>query len=331
MNKFFIAIPVMMIGLSGAVAHAVPGEYWEISSKMNIPGMPFAMPATTSKVCIPKGGENDPSKTSGDKNCQMSDVKTSGNKVSWKARCDHNGEIMTGVGEQTSTANSYTGKMQLSGKSEGQDVSMDMSYSGKRIGGACDLEEMMTKAKAQICDTSAYNSTAAWIGAADHILTNCADQRKKLCDIVRKDISKDVEVYAGVLRHDQQSKASSIAKECQLDMAATTKSICKGVNGDNYQQLAAYCPAEAKVYREEDLRKECEGRSYSGKTNAETIRECMKGVNDTANGNKSGVANASNESGKTAANNPAGDKPAANNSSNGVMEGIKKLKGLFGF
>jgi hypothetical protein len=321
MNKFFIAIPVMMIWLSGAVAHAVPGEYWEISSKMNIPGVPFAMPATTSKVCIPKGGENDPGKTSGDKNCQMSDAKTSGNKVTWKARCDHNGEIMTGVGEQTATANSYTGKMQLSGKSDGQDVSMDMAYSGKRIGGACDSEEMAAKVKAQICDTSAYSSTAAWIGGADHILTNCADQRKKLCDVVRKDAPKDAQTYVLLIQHDQQSKTASIAKECQLDMGATTKTMCKGVNGDNYQQLSAYCPAEAKIYREEKLRKECEGRSYSGKTNAETIRACMNGLNDVADGNKSGEENVSNES----------DKPAANNSSNGVMEGIKKLKGMFGF
>jgi hypothetical protein len=47
----------------------------------------------------------------------------------------------------------------------------------------------------------------------------------------------------------------------------------------------------------------------------------MNGLNDVADGNKSGEENVSNES----------DKPAANNSSNGVMEGIKKLKGMFGF
>ena len=122
MNKYFTAILVMMISMLGAVAYATPGEYWEISSKMEIPGMPFAMPATTTKVCIVKGGESDPRKTSGDKNCQMSDIKTVGNKVSWKARCDHNGEIMTGIGEQTATSNSYAGKMQLSGKSGGRDV-----------------------------------------------------------------------------------------------------------------------------------------------------------------------------------------------------------------
>lgn len=331
MNKSFTAILVMMISMLGAVAYAAPGEYWEISSKMEIPGMPFTMPATTTKVCLAKGGESDPRKTSGDKNCQMTDIKTVGNKVLWKARCDHNGEVMTGSGEQTATPNSYAGKMQLSGKSGGQDFNMNMAFSGKRIGGACDSEEMLAKAKAQMCDTSGYDSTAAWIGSADHIFSNCADQRKKLCDNVRKDASKDAQIYALLLQHDQQSKSASIAKECKLDMAATTKTICKSFNSNNYQQLSAYCPAEAKVYREEKRRKECEGRSFTGKTSAESIRSCMSGMNDVAADNRSSEADAPHDSSKLSTNNPANDKPAANNPANDMLEGIKKLKGMFGF
>ncbi|MFZ1547762.1 MAG: DUF3617 family protein [Candidatus Nitrotoga sp.] len=331
MNKNLTVILAMITGMLNAAAYAAPGEYWEISSKMEIPGMPFAMPATTTKVCIAKGGESDPRKTSGDKNCQMSDIKTVGKKVLWKARCDHNGEIMTGVGEQTATSNSYAGKMQLSGKSGGRDVDMNMAFNGKRIGGACDSEEMLAKAKAQMCDTSGYDSTSAWIMSADHIFTNCADQRKKLCDIVRKDVSKDVQTYAMLLQHDQQSKNASIAKECKLDMAATTKTICKGLNGNNYQQLSAYCPAEAKVYREERRRKACEGRSYTGKTSAESFQLCMGGMKDVVDENKPIEADASHESGKFSANNPANDKPSANNPANGMLEGIKKLKGMFGF
>ncbi len=189
MNTLLTVILAMIISILSAAASAAPGEYWELTSKMEIPGMPFAMPAFPTKVCLPKGGESDPRKTSGDKNCKMSDIKTVGNKVSWKARCDHNGEIMTGIGEQTTTSNSFAGKMQLSGKSGDQDVNMNMALSGKRIGGACDSEEMLNKVKAQMCDTSGYDSTAVWISSADHIFTNCADQRKKLCDNVRKDVS----------------------------------------------------------------------------------------------------------------------------------------------
>lgn len=331
MNTNLTAILTIITSMLSAAVYAAPGEYWEVTTKMEIPGMPFAMPATPTKVCIAKGGETDPRKTSGDKNCKMSDIKTVGNKVSWKARCDHNGEVMTGIGEQTATPHSYAGKMQLSGKSEGQDVNMNMAFSGKRIGGACDSEEMLIKAKAQMCDTSGYDSTAVWIGSADHIFSNCADQRKKLCDTVRKDASKDAQTYALLLQHDQQPNSASIAKECKLDMAATTKTICMGFNSNNYQQLSAYCPAEAKVYREEKRRKACEGRSYTGKTSAESFQLCMGGMKDVVDDNKPSEADASHESGKFSANNPANDKPSANNPANDMLEGIKKLKGMFGF
>ncbi|MEO7782911.1 MAG: DUF3617 family protein [Candidatus Nitrotoga sp.] len=180
MNTYLTAILAIITSMLSAAAYAAPGEYWEVSSKMEIPGMPFAMPANATKVCITKGGESDPRKTSGDKSCQMSDIKTVGNKVSWKARCDHNGEVMTGIGEQTATPNSFAGKMQLSGKSEGEDVSMNMAFSGKRIGGACDSEEMLNKAKAQVCDTSGYDSMAIWIYNADHIFNELRRPAQKI-------------------------------------------------------------------------------------------------------------------------------------------------------
>ncbi|CAH1211830.1 conserved exported hypothetical protein [Candidatus Nitrotoga sp. BS] len=341
MNKHLTAILAILTSMLSAAAYAAPGEYWEVTSKMEIPGMPFAMPVSSSKVCVTKGGESDPRKTAGDKNCKMSDIKTVGNKVSWKARCDHDGDVMTGIGEQTSTPNSFAGKMQLTGISKGQDISMNMALSGKRIGGACDSEELLNKAKAQMCDTSGYDNMAIWISNAEHIFTNCADQRKKLCDNVRKDASKDAQTYTLLLQHDQRPKSASIAKECKLDMAATTKAICKTLGSSNYQQLSAYCPAEAKVYREEKRRKACEGRSFTGKASAESIRLCMSGVKDVVEDNKSSEADdnksmsneadAPHEVSKSSADNSVNDKSSANNPANGMLEGIKKLKGMFGF
>lgn len=138
MNRFPRTILAMLTGLLSAAAYAAPGEYWEVTSKTEIPGMPFAMPATTVKVCVPKGGANDPRKTSSDKECQISDVKSVGNKTSWKVRCDRKGEVMTGIGEQTTADGSYQGKVQFSGKSGGQDVNMSSVFSGKRVGGSCE-------------------------------------------------------------------------------------------------------------------------------------------------------------------------------------------------
>ncbi|MEO7782910.1 MAG: hypothetical protein ABIR84_14005 [Candidatus Nitrotoga sp.] len=148
---------------------------------------------------------------------------------------------------------------------------------------------------------------------------------------MRKDASRDAQAYTLLLQHDQQSKSASIVKECKLDMAATTKTICKGFNSNNYQQLSAYCPAEAKVYREEKRRKACEGRSFTGKPSAESIRLCMSGMKDVTDDNQSSKEDAPHDLSKTSANNSVNDKPAANNPANNMLEGIKKLKGMFSF
>ena len=325
MNRYCVAILGMLTGLLSAAAYAAPGEYWEITNKMEMPGMPFAMPPTTTKVCIPKGGESNPEKTSGDKSCKMTDIKTVGNKTTWKARCDHDGEIMTGVGEQTTTAGGYQGKMQFSGKSHGQDMNMTMAFSGKRIGGSCDSEEQVKKMKAQICDTSRYHSTAEWISSADLILqpgSACGEQRQQLCDMVRKDTPKDVQAYSALQTHEQHMLAGvSIAKECKLDMAATTKSICKSLNSDNYGQLSAHCPAEAKKYREDARRRECEGRSYSAKMTAAEMKRCMSGSDDRSSDDSENESAAQQKESKPSSGNPAND----------ALEAAKKLRGKFGF
>jgi hypothetical protein len=325
MNRHFIAVLGILTGLLSAAAFAAPGEYWEITSKMEMPGMPFAMPSTTQKVCISKGSESNPEKTSGDKNCKMTDVKTVGNKTTWKARCDHDGEVMTGIGEQTTSANGYQGKMQFSGKSHGQDMNMTMAFSGKHIGGSCDSEEAVKKVKSQMCDKSHYQNTASWISGADLILQKdspCADQRQQLCDLVRKDTPKDVNAYNALLMHDQQMGSNiSVARECKVDMSATTKAICKTLSSDNYSQLSAHCPAEAKKYREDTRRRECEGRSYTAETRAADMKKCLSGKSDSSGDNSSNDTPATGNSEKSSGSNAASE----------ALEAAKKLRGKFGF
>ncbi len=328
MNKHFTALLAVMTSLSSVTALAATGEYWEVTSKMEMPGMPFAMPGNTQKVCIAKGGENDPRKTSGDKDCQMTDIKTVGNKTSWKARCNHDGEVMTGSGEQTTNANGYEGKIQFSGKSGGHDMNMKMAFSGKRLGGSCDTEEMVKKVKAQSCDKSSYRGTADWISGADIILTKdslCADQRKQLCDMVQQDAPKDPQAYNALLMHDRKGAQVSVAKECHLDMAATTKSICKTLGEKNYNELAKHCPAEAKKYREVQRRKECEGRSYTAETRAADMKKCLSGKSDATE------ENADDSTSSEAPTTRKSGKSEEKSTTTEVLEGAKKLKGMFGF
>lgn len=120
-------------------AHAAPGEYWELTTKMDMPGMPMAMPATTMKLCVAKGAERDP-RYSADKDCTLSDVKINSNGSSWKVRCVKDGEVMTGIGEMKGDANQWAGTIRMSGVTGGQKFDMTSHLQSKRLGGNCDAK-----------------------------------------------------------------------------------------------------------------------------------------------------------------------------------------------
>lgn len=332
MNKPLTAILAIMTSLLSAAACAAPGEYWEVTSKMEMPGMPFAMPATTIKVCVPPGEEKDPRRMQDKKsNCEFTDVKTSGNKVSYKGKCVEKDGTMNMEGENTYERDGYHGVMHMTGKSHGRDMDMKMTSSSKRIGGSCDSEEMVKKMQAQtkdamdkMCDTSDFDSRK-WIGSATMFIApqpTCQGKKEALCDAVRKDAPRDADTYQ-TLVSAEKSNGKLITKACGLDMAATTKSICKTINGKNYSQLSAHCPAEAKAFREDQRRRGCEGRSYTAATKAEDFRKCMSGVNadEASDDSMQNEVPAPHKSGNSSLNNPAAD----------VLEGAKKLKGIFGF
>jgi Protein of unknown function (DUF3617) len=60
-------------------------ELWEMTTKMDMPGM--AMPAMMQTSCLSKGGAYQPQKSPQQKNCEMTDVKVSGNTTKWKMHC----------------------------------------------------------------------------------------------------------------------------------------------------------------------------------------------------------------------------------------------------
>ena len=124
----------VVFGLLSRVSVMAAGsdELWEVSSKMEIAGMPVAMPAQTSKICMPKGHEKDPNNAvpkSKEQDCKISDVKTAGNKTTWKMTCEGKNP-MTGDGEMTRGDGSYSGKSVLHSKRR----EVTTVYSGKRIG-----------------------------------------------------------------------------------------------------------------------------------------------------------------------------------------------------
>ncbi|TAJ82612.1 MAG: DUF3617 family protein [Gallionellaceae bacterium] len=301
MNKLLGAILTMLFSLTSAAAQAAPGEQWEITYKSDMP----AMPDTVTTACLPKDAEKNPGqlmKQNG--SCEISDMKSSGNKTTWKMRCNTGSEESTGSGEVTYKKDSFQGVIRLSGKSQGQPLDMTENYRGKRIGTACDTDnaavatrgmenvndmmgmanKQMASAMAEQCEISNYRTAELISGRFFGPNAACTGKEKYACKMIAKDAPRNADVYVRLAKHDDTSDVS-IAQICGIDMAGATRSICKTVDSGNYQTLADYCPAEAKAFQRE-------------------------------------VA----DSGSAKSPNTATDIPA-----NSVIDGAKKLKGLFGY
>ena len=323
-------------------AQAAPGEYWEINTKMEMPGMPMAMPAITAKVCVPTGSEKNPQHMQPkDSKCQMNDVKTSGNKVSWKVTCVERGETMTGTGEAVHERDSYRGTMHMKGNSGGHAIDMTQTYSGKKVGGACDSEAQVKQAQEMVgkmCDSSKFTATD-WIARSDMFLrgNTCPGKKEPLCAAVRKDAARDANAYQMLINTEKNNNAL-ITTSCGLNLEATRASVCKANKDGDYGFLKANCPAEAKEYKEMARKKNCEGRSYTARSSA----GCQDGNDDAAEAMavETSRAQAKPAAAKTGSADAKGKETnklldamsnTGNAGSDAVVEGAKKLKGLFGF
>jgi hypothetical protein len=336
MKKAFLKIGTLSVAMLSSSALAAPGEWWEISTKMEMEGMPFAMPAQTSKVCMPKGGESDPSYTQGkDSNCKMTDVKHSGKTVKYKGTCVNQGETMNMVGETTHDGKSFKSNMKMSGKSGGENINMAMVSSGKRIGGACDTEELGRRAKAQVdagmaqaCDTSKY-STTNWISSSSLFIgakPSCPGKQVAMCKVLRNEVPRDLKAFQMLEQMEKSKDLPSAARACNLNIESIRKSLCQAhARKGPMSFLETNCPAEAKSYRElQRQRADCEGRGFTGASYGSLMKKCMSG--ELAGGE---AAEGSSPDGYGITGDNAADSGKLKPDT--VLEGAKKLKGLFGF
>ena len=270
MNKQLITCLAVSACLSTSAVYAASGERWEVTTRTDMPGMPVAMGESTVTICLSKGAEKDPTlllKQTGE--CEVTDLKSSGARTTWKMRCDRNGDVMAGSGEVIHKSDSYQGRTKLSGRADGKAVSMNAQYLGKRIGTPCDTSEppvvagmenmnemmgmaskQMASAMAEQCEVSNYRAVELISNRFFGPTAACPGKEKFACRIISKNVAKELNVYVKLARHDDTSDVS-IAKACAIDMTAATASICKIVDAGNYQELAEYCPAEAKAFEAE--------------------------------------------------------------------------------
>jgi hypothetical protein len=139
-----LAALLSVAAVSGSLLAQTPGARrdgnWQVTLEMEIPGLPQGMPPMTVNQCITKEQAADPSKLVPQgagrgmpPDCTVSDMKTEGNKTSWSMKCDGQ-TAMTGTGEITFNADTYIGLMKITTDRGGQPMTMNMKYTGKRIG-----------------------------------------------------------------------------------------------------------------------------------------------------------------------------------------------------
>jgi hypothetical protein len=124
-----LGFTVALVPVEPALAQGTDDMY-EITSRMEMPGMALSVPAQVVKLCVAKNGKDDefiPRKSE----CKIVDSKRTGNKFTYKMACGGSdpatmdGEVVFGTG-------AYEGKMRMTMTKSNQ--SMQMTYSGQRIG-----------------------------------------------------------------------------------------------------------------------------------------------------------------------------------------------------
>jgi hypothetical protein len=175
---------------------------------------------------------------------------------------------------------------------------MAMSFVNKRLGGACDPDEMKKKVDAQVAASNkelakmceGMNTSHDWLTRSSLFVDKgavCAAKKDQFCDIMKRDAGRDVEVYFSL-----KKPPPPIAKACGINMDSARKSLCKSVDANNSdfskqlrgdmrplytEWLCAECPSEMKLYAEVSRKRFCEGRGFTEQKRV-TLADCLNGV-----------------------------------------------------
>lgn len=263
-----IALAVLLSPLA-AVAEG-SDEQWEVTTKMEMQGMPMAMPGLTNTVCLPKNRKSDEELVPKDKNsdCKMSDVKQSGNKMTYRMTCTGK-HPMSGDGEIEHSGDSYRGRMHVVGDMEGQQVDMTQSFSGKRIG-TCTYEDqgkkalaMQEKMTADMCKQSidklewrVFSNDPTW----SQQFAVCKPYKKDFCARVTK-VANDLHAVQGFKDFTADHRDwKDLLATCDIASDKVLVDVCKKASDtQQWDVVAEHCPAEAKALAAEH----CAGRDYT--------------------------------------------------------------------
>lgn len=246
-------------------AGAGPDELWDVTMKMEMPGMPMAMPAQVHQVCLKKNRKADDT-IPRQENCTVTDSKTVGNKVIFTMDCAGR-EPMTVNGEVSSTPTSYEGKMRMKPKRKGEDMEVTQTFSGRKVGACTDqTEHVIAGARAQ-GDAAIARTCAEGLDRLNAPMffgqgAMCASQQKQFCDKVggvARDLREPAAHRAAVARSNVETVKQAL-QSCRHDYAAATAVACgKAAQTKDWAFLGTgWCDPEVRTAGPTH----CRGRDY---------------------------------------------------------------------
>ena len=334
MRMRFLTAVVLALPLVAAAQNT--GELWEITSQMNIPGMPAGMGGQTQRVCQGDDPERRAASDKDQKDCKVTDKKQTATRTSITMTCKQGTMI---VDQQYNAARTeFKGSIKMTSK-DGEFV---MNTTGRKVG-ACNVQQanrerdekigaMKKQAEAGIAAGAAAQKQAASqqikqctaaldtmqssaFGGHGHCYKKTADKQcqqiaeaypeaAKTCAARADEFCKRYQTQEGFLKAKADESA---AQMCGVTTASIKAAQCpRAAQGGSLAFLGTYCPNEAKPIAQEH----CAGRDYTSKMGGKYGQFCQ-----------AYLANADFEK----------PRPTATDQvKQGVSKGIDKLKGFFG-
>jgi len=316
-------------------------DQWQVTTTFNMTGSAFQLPAQTHQVCVAAGQHADEQGLKSSKDCTVSNVTRSGHTLSFHMEC--NGHMqMTGDGKIThSGSDSYKGEVNMAGNfGPNGPSSVDVQYEGHKTGSSCDASAgtnmddgganaaaggmpgaamggannpyaaMMQRESAMVgasMDQSCVMQVEKWDLPQPFIGANayCPAQAGDYCKAVTKALNgADATALGNVAR--QHPHWQQAGKACGIDTDSLAQQSCSTAKSqNNWAGVAAICPDA------EDIAKaNCTGESTQAITSGTYGPLCQAYPNDMT------------------------VKPSASSTASSVgssmMDGVSKLRGLFG-
>lgn len=335
------AITTLALALAGlAIAPLAQGqggtdELWDMTTRMEMAGMPGGGQSFTNQVCMKKG-QTQPDRMSQDRNCKVADMRTVGNKTTWRIECAGRDPV-TGEGEVTRTRDSMNGRMRMQGKRGNESFDMTTVMSGRLVG-TCDAEaqnrQMQAMAAAgsaqvaQMCKESMEKYTTVMF---DGQSAPCRAQKAEYCGRVTK-TAQSMRKHAGyrsAMKNDglRRGGFEQAGQACGVDAAAVTADACRSASGGrDWEFVAEYCPEQAQTLAAEH----CAGRKYTEVMSSEYKAVCQQYASAGRGASRASSGSQPATQPQQQQQQDAGSAPAAPSPADLVKDGANKLRSLFG-